>query len=115
MSAARAGSSIRFTLFVNPYQRKYYRSYDKPLPLVLMTFKEKIVVTRVPYKRASSSMVKARLPSGTVQSVGTNTVTVKDAMGNLYVIKQVQGASYSAGQTAVMFRKGFLGPEVFAI
>jgi hypothetical protein len=115
MSTARAGAPTRFTLFINPYQRKYYRSHEKPLPLVLMTFKEKITVARVPYKRASSAIVKSRLLQGTVGSVGATTVTVQDARGNLYTLAKVPDASYSSGQSVAFFRPGLRGPSIFAI
>jgi hypothetical protein len=111
----RVGSPMRFSILISPYQRKWYRSYDKVTPLLIMTFKEKLTADRAVVRRVSSTVFKSRLVSGTVQSVGQNTATVKDASGNLITVAKVQGESYSTGQPVALFRKGLVGPTVYAI
>ena len=95
MSVGRAGSPIRFTLFVNPYQRKYYRSYQKPKPLLLHTYKEKVHAVRLPYKKASTPAVKARSPKLTVTKVEEQYVMGKDALGREWRVVKVNGVTYA--------------------
>jgi len=93
-------SAVRFTVYVDPYRRKWFRDHRKPTPLALLLMKYTSTG-----KNAEALVTRQPTVKGTVKSITGNQVVVSTSYGNVTATKPPD-VSLSANQSVVVYKRG---------